>query len=770
MYLSCLAFLGYILFAHRRVPLPFGYLPLCALALLTAGGFAAALAGHFAAYRTGAEFLGLILLAAAGGAWLFRRARDRRKPGSRSRSGGKTGADRAGPAPAPAGNAAEAEAGNAELRARRDERGGAMSRADGEDCTTGRPAVAAGNGHKTIAGGGPDVEPILFSGALLALPWYFHGVALRYYDEFFWGNLLKALLLDSRPLTAASPLGGTGIPLLNPPGPALLQSLFMPGGFDEAGMAVGGMALVLALGSLVLHLARPVLGLGRALLLALLCACLARCTGTLHEGVYLVGYTEYLQGSVFATLLAVAVFEPDARRRNAVLLPGLALLALIKATGFLFALGVAAVAASTAAGPPPTPLPDAARSSAGRRPRLRAAFRCLGTALLLLLPVLLAKLLWDWHVHFQLRPETGDIAARIAADAPRTLAKLGADALSATAALPDVSSPAGTAASAAPPAPGSTAFYRETLAALARAFYGRPLLLSPLLPESAMSVLTSTFSLLLQGAAALWLLARRAAVRPTPAQGRALALLTAGLAGWIAVRWLVSVQAHTPAEALRAASYERYIGAYMAGCLVLFTLIFHTRLAASPGRAARLSPPLLAGQTLLTLILCGALPPWPRPADVPPGPVREDMEQAAALLAARTPPGSRIWFIEQNTDNRKTWALRYLAAPDRLVGLPADTWSLGAPYDAQDRYSRPLPPEALRGLARDNRIDYLLLWKYDRRFLEQYGPALGLDDLRGGVLLDAGEWREGRAATPRPVGAAPQEPPRPPRDLPKPRP
>ena len=755
MYLSCLAFLGYVLFARRRVPLPFGYLPLCALALLTAGGFAAALAGHFAAYRTGAEFLGLILSAAAGGAWLFRRARDRRKPGSRSRSGGETGADRGGPAPAPAGNA--------ELRVRRDERGGAMPRAADEDGATERPALAAGNGHGTMAGGGPDAEPILFAAALLALPWYFHGVALRYYDEFFWGNLLKALLLDGRPLTAASPLGGTGIPLLNPPGPALLQSLFMPGGFDEAGMAVGGMALVLALGSLVLHLVRPVLGLGRALLLALLCACLARCMGTLHEGVYLVGYTEYLQGSVFAALLAVAVFEPDARRRNAVLLPGLALLALIKATGFLFALGVAAVAASTAAGP----LPDAARSPAApahRRSRLRAAFRCLGTALFLLLPVLLIKLLWDWHVHFQLRPESGDIAARIAADAPRTLAKLGTDALSAAAALPDVSAPAGPAASAAaPPAPGSPAFYRETLAALARAFYGRPLLLSPLLPESVMSVLTSTFSLLLQSAAALWLLARRAAVRPTPAQGRALALLTAGLAGWIAVRWLISVLGHTPAEALRAASYERYIGAYMAGCLVLFTMIFHTRLAASPGRAARLSLPLLAGQTLLALILCGALPPWPRPADVPPGPVREDMEQAAALLAARTPPGSRIWFIEQNTDNRKTWALRYLAAPDRLVGLPADTWSLGAPYDAQDRYSRPLPPEALRALARDNRIDYLLLWKYDRRFLEQYGPALGLDDLRGGVLLDAEEWREGRAATPRPVGADPKEQPRPPR-------
>lgn len=692
MYLSCLAFLGYVLFARRRVPLPFGYLPLCALALLTVGGFAAALAGHFTAYRTGAGVLGLALLAAAAGEGLPDLLRGRSNPERRTR------------------DSAESLA-----------------------------------------------EPLLFSAALLALPWYFHGVALRYYDEFFWGNLLKALLMDGRPLTGASPLSGTGIPLLNPPGPALLQSLFMPGGFDEAGMAVGGMALTLALACLVLHLTRQMLGLGRALLLALLCACLARCMGTLHEGIYLVGYTEYLQSSVFAALLVTAVFEPDARRRNAVLLPGLALLTLIKATGFLFALGVVAVAAAAAAAPAPGTPPDPS-GPAMRRPRLRAATRGLATALILLIPVVLAKLLWDWHVHFQLRPESGDIAARIAADAPRTLARLGTDALSAATA-PPLSDPAGAAAPApTPPGPGSPAFYRETLKALALAFYGRPLLFSPLLPESVMSVLTSSFSLLLQAIAALWLLVRRAGTRPTPTQGRVLALLGIGLLGWIAVRWLVSVQAHAPAEALRAASYERYIGAYMAGCAVLFMAIFHTRLAGAPGRAGRLSPPLLAGQTLLTLILCGALPPWPLPGDAPPGPVREDMARAASLLASATPPGSRIWFIEQNTDNQKMWSLRYLAAPERLVGLPSDSWSLGAPYDAGDRYSRPLSPEELRTLARDNGIDYLLVWKYDARFLRQYGPALGLDDIRDGVLLDARDWREGRAALPRRVpGASPEK-------------
>lgn len=715
MYLSCLSFLGYVLFARRRIPLPFGYLPLCALALLTVGGFATALAGHFPAYRTGAGVLGLALLAATAGESLLDLLRERR------RRDDEGSADRAARAALPANSAA----------------------------TTGhRPAARLS--AENLA------EPLLFSTALLALPWYFHGVVLRYYDEFFWGNLLKALLLDGRPLTGSAPLGGTGIPLLNPPGPALLQSLFMPGDFDEAGMAVGGMALVLALVSLVLHLTRPILGLGRALLLALLCACLARCMGTLHEGIYLVGYTEYLQSAVFAALLVTAVFEPDARRRNAVLLPGLALLALIKATGFLFALGVVAVAAVVAAtdlAPPPD-----ASGPAMRRPRLRAAMRGLATLLILLMPVVAIKLLWDRHVHFQLRPESGDIATHIAVEAPRTLARLGTDALSAATA-PPLPAPGGTAACVpTPPAPGSPTFYRETLKALALAFYGRPLLLSPLLPENVMSVLTGTFSLLLQGIAALWLPARLARIRPTPAQGRALILLGIGLLGWIAARWLVSVQAHSPAEALRAASYERYVGAYMAGCAVLFTAIFHTRLAGASGRARRLSLPLLAGQTLLTLILCGALPPWPRPGDVPPGPVRADMAQAASLLASATPPGSRIWFIEQNTDNQKMWSLRYLTAPERLVGLPPGAWSLGAPYDAGDRYSRPLSPEDLRPLARDKEIDYLLLWKYDARFLRQYGPALGLEDIRDGVLLDARDWREGRATTPRRIsGAIPEK-------------
>ena len=99
MYLSCLSFLGYVLFARRRIPLPFGYLPLCALALLTVGGFATALAGHFPAYRTGAGVLGLALLAATAGESLLDLLRERR------RRDDEGSADRAARAALPANSA-----------------------------------------------------------------------------------------------------------------------------------------------------------------------------------------------------------------------------------------------------------------------------------------------------------------------------------------------------------------------------------------------------------------------------------------------------------------------------------------------------------------------------------------------------------------------------------------------------------------------------------------------------------------------------------------
>lgn len=582
--------------------------------------------------------------------------------------------------------------------------------------------------------------PLLFIACIFFFIWYFNGVKLVYYDEFFWGNLAKDLLHTGGIPEPKGILALSGVPIY-PPGPSILQTLFMGRHFSDEGMALGGILTVLLLFFMIFQLAAKHVDQASAFALALIAACIGRCMGTPVNtfAFYRIGYAEYIQGSIFAALLCAALYEKDPRLRNAVLIPGLGLLCLLKATGFLFALGVVVCAAIVL-------WHENGHEPTGTRLRITA-----GRAARLTVPVAVVWLAWQWHMNtldflHKIYPGITDVTSSISAM------------LQDRAVSPEMNPAASSAINKAVSAPKFSPLMGDAAMAIARAALKKPLLFSPVFPESVMNILSSTIAIFAQWVLIFFILRKYAGAVLKKYEKRVLLILFAGLFGWVALRLHLALNYHNMAEIMRAASYERYIGAYMAGIAVVTAMMLHIKLAGEcTAGAARMARPLLALNLVTILVICG-FNPLSRPAELSVSRNLDAMREVAACLEQNTPKGSRIWYMERGAEKEKPWILRFLTEPERHSAMPYNKWNLGAPSEKlqDDTFPDPLPPEKIIHLARSYHIDFILIWKTDKEFLNRYGPTLGLDKCDGPVLLGLSNWLAGKSTHPEAISTCRQ--------------
>lgn len=496
---------------------------------------------------------------------------------------------------------------------------------------------------------------------LVYFQWYFQGIHLNYYDEFFWGAFAKAFHHENGVWSSLTALARDDMSQAYPPAPALLANTFLAlgGPFNEESMAVSGMALVLCAAAVVWQCMRYRLGPVRALGAAFIAACLIRTIGAKCTTYYLPGYADYLQNALFAALLCVAVFETRPARALGPLLLGLPVLALCKQTGIVLCCSVLAAQAL---------------SLWARRTRLRPSFGSI--ALMLLLPAAAALMAWgSWERH---------AALHIAQSSGSGMLLEFRQALQDPLLLP-------------------------SLKAYLWAAVERPLLVSPSLGW--LNYGTGTLAFLLSSVGLYAFTRRKGASWDRHSSGQAL-LLALGLLGWFALHWYAGFVYFVEPDLHNAACYERYVGPFVAGGWTVFLLLVFSRLAALPHGG----PPLRALLALLVVacvVLCSIVP-WQRPAPLSDAPVRQKMSAATRFLEEHTPTGCRIYFIPSKGSRQEEWALRYFLLPLRH-GTSLEPQALrvpGQPRPADKTFKVP-PRDALLHLLQKNAVDYVFIYSKD---------------------------------------------------------
>ena len=96
---------------------------------------------------------------------------------------------------------------------------------------------------------------------------------------------------------------------------------------------------------------------------------------------------------------------------------------------------------------------------------------------------------------------------------------------------------------------------------------------------------------------------------------------------------------------------------------------------------------------------------------------RDDIIPIANQIANKTPNGSKIWLIWQNTMGLQTMILRYEIAPRKLI---QNAWSLGEKYSEGDVWTDNMSIDNFMKFLMDT--DYLALGFVDENFSSKYGP------------------------------------------------
>lgn len=535
-------------------------------------------------------------------------------------------------------------------------------------CAAGLAAFAFACWKKTnSAANTADIRIVgtAFCGLMLYFSWYYSGVLLSYYDEFFWGAFAKSLFHEGGLWTSLSALARDDMTQAYPPMPAILANTFMPlsGPFTEHCIAMGGMALVLATGSMAYHYSYERLGRPQALCLAFIVACIVRTVGAKCEGYYLVGYADYLQGALFACLLFVAVFENSLRRKLLLLMLGLPMLALCKQTGIVLCLCVMASA-----------LLQLYTCSTKFSARQWSAALCA-----MLLPTLLSYGAWAVYTNMFIVQPSGNSS------------------------LLDFK-----AAWADP-------LLWPSFKAYLWAFVERPLLVSPSLGW--LNYATGTLAFIVLGGV-MYALARRWSQPWDTTFRLQLCLLLTGALGWIALHWYAGFVFFVEPDLYDAACYERYIGPYIGAVWAVFLVLFFVTLAKKIHNGTRITVMLLL--TAAAFVVVCSMIPWERPAARSLTPVRQKIEQAAHYLEQHTPVNSKIYFVPDGGSTEEEWALRYMLLPIRKGTslVPQALVVAGHPRPTVKKFLVP-PPAEREQLFREHRVDYIFLLSQGANFFDE---------------------------------------------------
>lgn len=223
----------------------------------------------------------------------------------------------------------------------------------------------------------------------------------------------------------------------------------------------------------------------------------------------------------------------------------------------------------------------------------------------------------------------------------------------------------------------------------------------------------------------------------------ALGILLCGFFCWMLAHAYVTIMYFTPEEQGRAASYERYIAVAIAPFLIVGLMAaLESGMRCRPFGARR----IIKGGTFLLgtgMVLFFFMRPAGLPASI------AEMDQAARIMVRASATGARYWLVVGQEKYLYGNACQFYLMPDRQEA-PVTNDIVFNPHDTPETalLGGRLPAD-LRGTARRQRVDYLLLWRVPADFVARYGKELGLHEGEEfPLLLRLDAWREGERELP----------------------
>ncbi len=525
--------------------------------------------------------------------------------------------------------------------------------------------------------------------------WYFYGAKIRYYDEFYWMTLTRDLFETGGLLSIASPIMESFVPTVHPPLASILQSFFSTNGlaflgigtqvFHEGSAGIAGCSVLLALGSIVATLCRKYMPTWQAILVAVLVFCIARLFGSnFKENMYTMAYMEYYQAALFSLGISISCFMQRSALQTLALICTVVLLTSTKATSFLFALGFVCTYFIY-------------NYFCYKKDKNNISFRhVIKVTCFLLLGIVLSRLVWVYHitevVQQFLQNTTASSELTMLAD---TVAKKQMGLFERIKNFMFV----------------SDAFQQfknvpwEVLQIWGRAFLVFPLVYSAWLPMEFMSIFFTVLPIYIAFTLAYGISYFSLKMRMNKEHAIVLLVLSLGLLAWFFLRIVIAVHMHSEREIYNAASYSRYIGAYVAAIVALMALMFYTTLAKYCEKHKNIFAIILVAHVALTLLLAG-FKPWVAPRHIALPESRLTLERAVQYVEQNTPESSRIWFINQGKDLLGNSIFRFLMMPNRRTDFKLP-WAVSIDVHEKDRV---LDVDAMKQKAEAKNIDYIFIW------------------------------------------------------------
>ncbi len=221
------------------------------------------------------------------------------------------------------------------------------------------------------------------------------------------------------------------------------------------------------------------------------------------------------------------------------------------------------------------------------------------------------------------------------------------------------------------------------------------------------------------------------------AQRRRLGVAAAGLFGggvlYTTSLLILYLFTYTQYEAIRLASYERYMGTYLLGALVF--LVFMTlqyALQQAEGRqVVHAMAAVMAGMLLFTNLRPCAQVTIRRGASIQKtAQLRAPFASLYTFCQSLACDTDRLYVVCQQSDGKEYWIARYTATP---IQINEGCWSLGTPYGEQDIWTRPIPCSEWQKQLKA--YTYVYLHLVDDQFRREYAADLEQPEtIRAGAL------------------------------------
>jgi len=177
-------------------------------------------------------------------------------------------------------------------------------------------------------------------------------------------------------------------------------------------------------------------------------------------------------------------------------------------------------------------------------------------------------------------------------------------------------------------------------------------------------------------------------------------------------------------EAVRVASFERYLGTYWIGWsfILCATYVHHWRKDVVTEASKQKAFAAVLTVTVLLMFLAVPLSiGFCKSRFFPPEliPIRKTIRQAVADIVDQVvPPNAKLYLIWQQSNGYHYFLLKYELATHFVNG---GAWSLGEPYDASDVWTSQLTPEAWSDVLCREHYDFVVIANADEKFWKKYG-------------------------------------------------